>query len=249
MHPDGYLSTACLHGEHDYCKAYTGAAGTKIPAQCKFCGAHCRCRHPGCHERVEGSAGFADPPTLNVDLDRDERLREAERRKIAGERAAELAARDSGEPSSPSQCLIDVDAADVDVLRAEVRRLDGRLRWMHTHYDDAATVHMVAMFRVADVVNAARVEGRREADNAITWGTSCVGCADRLDGLIAERHAGADEAARNIEADLMAHFDRTRDPGVREAAAVVRAYIARGLQRYVEPTTTAFAGPSDGDPL
>jgi hypothetical protein len=55
-HPDGYLSTACLHGLHDYCKAYTGAAGTKIPAQCKFCGAHCRCQHPGCHALAEDSA-------------------------------------------------------------------------------------------------------------------------------------------------------------------------------------------------
>jgi len=48
-HPGGYLSTACLHGLHEYCNSYTGAAGTKIPAQCKFCGAPCRCQHPDCH--------------------------------------------------------------------------------------------------------------------------------------------------------------------------------------------------------
>lgn len=84
-----------------------------------------------------------------------------------------------------------------------------------------------------------RAEGRSQADNAITWGTSCLGCADRLDGLIAERHAGAEETAREIEAELWAHFDRTGDPGVREAAAVVRAYIARGLQRYAEPLERA----------
>jgi len=44
-----YLSTACLHGEHDYCNSYTGAAGQKRPAECKFCGAPCRCAEPGCH--------------------------------------------------------------------------------------------------------------------------------------------------------------------------------------------------------
>lgn len=38
-----YLSTACRHDEHDYCKSYTGKAGNKIPAQCKFCAAPCRC--------------------------------------------------------------------------------------------------------------------------------------------------------------------------------------------------------------
>jgi hypothetical protein len=47
-HPDkhSYLSTGCLHGEHGYCQSNTGAAGAKIPAQCKFCAAPCRCR---CH--------------------------------------------------------------------------------------------------------------------------------------------------------------------------------------------------------
>lgn len=44
--PHIYLSTGCLHGDHDYCKAMTGANGTKRPAQCKSCGAHCICR---CH--------------------------------------------------------------------------------------------------------------------------------------------------------------------------------------------------------
>ncbi len=61
-----YVSTACLHGIHDYCAAPTvsrdgswwrigpsysselGAA--KQPAQCKFCGAPCRC---SCHEESE----------------------------------------------------------------------------------------------------------------------------------------------------------------------------------------------------
>lgn len=38
-----YLSTGCLHGQHTYCQSDTGAAGTKIPAQCKFCNARCVC--------------------------------------------------------------------------------------------------------------------------------------------------------------------------------------------------------------
>lgn len=36
-------------------------------------------------------------------------------------------------------------------------------------------------------------EGLRRADNAINWQTSCLGCADRLDGLYAERCRGHEE--------------------------------------------------------
>lgn len=49
-----YLSTACLHALeqgredlHDYCKADTGQAGAKKPAQCKWCNAACMC---SCHQ-------------------------------------------------------------------------------------------------------------------------------------------------------------------------------------------------------
>lgn len=64
-----YLSTACLHGRHDYCNAPTVTRdgqwavldpsysserdATKAPAACKFCKAPCICR---CHNRVKGSA-------------------------------------------------------------------------------------------------------------------------------------------------------------------------------------------------
>ncbi len=58
-----YLSTACLHGRHDYCAAptvsrdgtwqtigpsYSALLGeAKQAAACKFCGSRCRCRcHP-----------------------------------------------------------------------------------------------------------------------------------------------------------------------------------------------------------
>ncbi len=41
-----YLSTACLHGRHDYCNAMVGYQGVKRPAQCKWCSANCECpRH------------------------------------------------------------------------------------------------------------------------------------------------------------------------------------------------------------
>lgn len=43
-----YLSTGCLHGEHDYCASMIGLAGAKRPATCKFCAAHCICE---CHKK------------------------------------------------------------------------------------------------------------------------------------------------------------------------------------------------------
>lgn len=50
--PHRYLSTGCLHGEHDYCKGETGAVGAKQPAECKFCEAPCIC---GCHVEVNAA--------------------------------------------------------------------------------------------------------------------------------------------------------------------------------------------------
>jgi hypothetical protein len=179
---------------------------------------------------------------MNGDPARDERLREDERRKIAGERAAELATRDPGKPTGPSQCLIDCDAADPDALRAEVRRLDGRLQWMHTHYDDQATTHMLAMFRAADMVAEARAQGRREADNAITWDTTCVGCAARLDGLYAERCAGMDDAVRGIEAALRAR-------GLSEAADIARAWVTGGPERHGDGSDRLGEGGGEPRPL
>lgn len=44
-----YLSTACLAGRHDYCKAMTGVQGEKRPGRAKFSGAVCvcpDCEHP-----------------------------------------------------------------------------------------------------------------------------------------------------------------------------------------------------------
>lgn len=54
-----YLSTACLHGEHDYCKATTRPdGGEKKPATCKFCEAPCICsvcHGPGAPGEESGS--------------------------------------------------------------------------------------------------------------------------------------------------------------------------------------------------
>lgn len=47
-----YLSTGCLHGDHDYCQRVVGS-WHKQPAQCKFCAAPCVCL---CHE-----IGYATP--------------------------------------------------------------------------------------------------------------------------------------------------------------------------------------------
>jgi hypothetical protein len=38
-----YLSTGCLHGEHDYCQSNTGLCGAKTPSKCKWCAARCVC--------------------------------------------------------------------------------------------------------------------------------------------------------------------------------------------------------------
>jgi hypothetical protein len=42
-----YLSTACWHGDHNYCKSMSGYQGKKRPGQCKFCHAKCSC---SCHK-------------------------------------------------------------------------------------------------------------------------------------------------------------------------------------------------------
>ncbi len=46
---------------------------------------------------------------------------------------------------------------------------------------------------------AIRADERRRMDAAFNWDTSCLGCADRLDGLIAERAAGARDVLLDVE--------------------------------------------------
>lgn len=47
-----YLSTACLHGQHEHCRSAVAAdGGAKKPGTCKFCGAVCVC--PVCDHGAE----------------------------------------------------------------------------------------------------------------------------------------------------------------------------------------------------
>lgn len=47
-----YLSTACLHGQHEHCRSAVAAdGGRKKPGTCKFCGAVCVC--PVCDHGAE----------------------------------------------------------------------------------------------------------------------------------------------------------------------------------------------------
>lgn len=54
------------------------------------------------------------------------------------------------QPYEPSQVSINVGAATVEELRAEVARLDHRLRWLMRHYDDAATSHLFSVVDFRD---------------------------------------------------------------------------------------------------
>ena len=51
-----YLSTGCLHGQHDYCAAMVGVQGEKRPGRCKWCDARCIC---SCHNDAAQAIGEA----------------------------------------------------------------------------------------------------------------------------------------------------------------------------------------------
>jgi len=44
-----YLSTSCLHSQHEHCRSDVGPHGRKVPGQCKWCPAMCVCP---CHQEV-----------------------------------------------------------------------------------------------------------------------------------------------------------------------------------------------------
>jgi hypothetical protein len=90
-----------------------------------------------------------------------------------------------------------------------------------------------------------RAEGRRQADNALEWHTTCIGCADHLDGLYAERWAGARDACRDLERALRAEYERTGDRGLLFPLGLVHAYGSGATQRPVgasEPLPEGHAG-------
>ncbi len=74
-----------------------------------------------------------------------------------------------------------------------------------------------------DVEAAIRADERRRMDSAICWELSCLGCADRMDGLIAERDAGFTDALRSVETALES---LPQDPGVQRSLAIVRGMAA-----------------------
>jgi hypothetical protein len=101
-----------------------------------------------------------------------------------------------------------------------------------------------------------RAEGRAQADNALEWHTTCVGCAQRLDDLYAERWAGAQDACRDLERALMAEYERTGDRSLLFPLGLVRAYASGATQSPVDASEplpgglghSRFPGGGDGLP-
>lgn len=61
-------------------------------------------------------------------------------------------------------------------------------------------------------LQAARTEGRAEANAAIDWQTSCLGCAGRMTDLARERAEGGQETAALIVAELRRLHATLGDP-------------------------------------
>lgn len=62
-----YISTACLHGEHEHCRSTVNAAGgPKTPGTCKWCSAVCQCAVCS-HTAPEPTPARADRPVIRVD--------------------------------------------------------------------------------------------------------------------------------------------------------------------------------------
>lgn len=86
-----------------------------------------------------------------------------------------------------------------------------------------------------EAFEAGRLAGLQQADSAINWQTSCLGCADRLDDSIRERSAGYDEGyAEGSDAGRLAGHQVARlllgdvIGGLRERADEVEV-VAQGL--------------------
>lgn len=85
-----YLSTGCLHDQHDYCQSHTGLSGAKRPASCKWCAARCVCP---CHQQAATEATEPDtedeqtgplvPPALMDAIDRANEEHEKTARALA----------------------------------------------------------------------------------------------------------------------------------------------------------------------
>lgn len=93
--PHIYLSTGCLHGQHDYCAAGLARLdGTvKKPSQCKFCAAACICE---CHS--EGPSG---PLSATEPAQKGEVIPEWERELLDRQAAAEAEQIDRSSVNAP----------------------------------------------------------------------------------------------------------------------------------------------------
>lgn len=58
-----YFSTACIHGEHAYCRCDVSLTGQpKVAGKCKFCDERCVCE---CHQGVsDGQDEVRDGPDV-----------------------------------------------------------------------------------------------------------------------------------------------------------------------------------------
>jgi chromosome segregation ATPase len=158
-------------------------------------------------------------------------------RAVVNRRAADLHERADREPIEPSACsqvfLKDVDTATPEDLRAEVRRLDLRLRWMHTHYDDEATTFLLTAYELGDQRDALRTEldGVRATFDA--WRTESDGKLKRL----REAHDSAVDELGGARNEL----ERTR---IQMATAYAELADADSLQLCTE--CGGFTGTPEG---
>ncbi len=101
--------------------------------------------------------------------------------------------------------------------------------------------------RTPDLDEAAiRADERQRMASAIDWELSCLGCADRMDALIAERNAGYLEVLREMELVLS---PRPYDPGNKRVLAIVRDRIADRPRSSVEAAEGVLGGSGQGAPL
>ncbi len=104
--------------------------------------------------------------------------------------------------------------------------------------------------RTPDLDEAAiRADERRRMDHALEWHTTCFGCADRMDALIAERHAGQEEAAQDIIARLEALYAQDGDRAHLVGVAVARRWLGEGAQRAAAASVSVPEGSGQGAPL
>lgn len=85
---------------------------------------------------------------------------------------------------------------------------------------------------IREVYEAGRQYGRYEANNAITWMTSCLRCADNLDhhadGYFKGERSGLAAALRAIEEST------SNDPQTQATIDVIKAKVAKLLAGYPE---------------